>query len=282
MSASSPGRVFGELAGVGAPKSNPAGLAIDGGVDRPQSLSVVGPLREVAPGVWSQDADFRLPGGVPMPARATFLRVDDGGLLVHSPLGIDDETARHIAALGEVRYIVAPNCMHWLFVKAARDCYPGARVLGAPGLEKKLRGVPFEPLPESGRIPGAVGVRVQRVQGAPIMSEHVFFHENSRSLIVTDLIFNIHATRSLVMKMYLRLGGAYRRTAQSRVWRFLVRDRASAAGAARILLGWDFARVVVAHGEVVVDGARERAVEALRWMTAGLPPLLPAGRADPN
>lgn len=205
-----------------------------------------------------------------MPARATFLRVDSGGLLVHSPLGIDDETASHIDALGEVRFLVAPKCMHWLFLKAARDRYPGAQVLGAPGLEKKLRGVPFEPLPESGRIPGAGGVRVLRVQGAPIESEHAFFHENSRSLAVADLIFNIHATRSLVMQMRLRLGGAYRRTAQSRVWRFLVRDRAAAASSARTLLGWD--RVVVAHGEVVVDRARDHTVEALRWMSTGSPP----------
>jgi len=217
-----------------------------------------------------------------MPARATFLRVDGGGLLVHSPLGIDDETARYIDTLGEVRFLVAPNCMHWLFLKAARDRYPSAQVLGAPGLEKKLRGVPFEPLPDSGRIPGIGGVQVLRVQGAPTMSEHAFFHENSRSLVVTDLIFNIHATRSLVMQMYLRLGGAYRRTAQSRVWRFLVRDRAAAAISARTLLGWDFERVVVAHGEVVAHGARERTVEALRWMTAGLPPLLAVGRAGRN
>jgi hypothetical protein len=238
-------------------------------------------LREIAHGLWSQDADFSLPGGVPMPARATFLRVDGGGLLLHSPLGIDEETARHIDALGEVRFLIAPNCMHWFFVKAAKERYPRAQVLAAPGLEKKLRGVPFEPLPESGPIPGAGGVRVQRIQGAPVMAEHAFFHESSRSLVVTDLIFNIHATPSFVMRVYLRLGGAYRRTAQSRVWRFLVRDRTAAARSARILLDWDFERLVVAHGDVVADHARERAAEALRWMTAGQPRLL-AERTAPH
>ena len=76
-------------------------------------------LRSIAEGVWAHEADFRLPGGIPMPSRATLMRLSDGSLALHSPLAIDDATAREIGAIGVVRFLIAPNCMHWTFLRHA-------------------------------------------------------------------------------------------------------------------------------------------------------------------
>ena len=74
-----------------------------------------------------------------LPSRATIVRLRDGSLVLHSPLAIDDATAMRIDALGEVRFLLAPNCMHWMFLKAAKKRYPNARVFGAPvGAHDKL------------------------------------------------------------------------------------------------------------------------------------------------
>jgi hypothetical protein len=139
---------------------------------------------------------------------------------------------------------------------------------------KKLK-VPFEPLPEDGVIDG-VGdaLRLLRIAGTPYMGEHVLFHQPSRSLVVSDLMFNVHACRGVGMELFFRCVGVWKRTAQSRFWRFLVRDRAAAATSAARVLDWDFERVVVAHGTVVEDDARARARQALAWMTSAAPPLL--------
>jgi hypothetical protein len=231
-------------------------------------------LHAIAADVWTHDIDLRLAGGVTMPSRATLLRLGDGGLLIHSPLPIDDATAREIDALGPVRLLVAPSCFHWMFIADAKARYPAARVLGAPGVEKKLRGVPFEPLPAAGWLPGAENeVRLERVEGAPRIAEHAFFHAGSRSLVVTDLFFNIHSCASLFMRLYLRLGRAYGRAGQSFLWRLAVRNRAAAARSAAALLDWDFERVVMAHGEVLGERAHDHARQALAWMTGGAPPL---------
>jgi Domain of unknown function (DUF4336) len=236
-------------------------------------------LKRIAENVWAHEKDIRMGPGMNMPGRATILRLDDGRLIVHSPLAIDDATAKEIDALGDVRFLVAPNCMHWMFVKAAKERYAKARVFAAPGLAKKLGSFPSEPLPVSGELDGACGVRVESVQGAPSMEEHVLFHEPSRSLLVTDLIFNLHECRSFGMRLFLRLGGCWKRTAQSKMWRFLVKDRAAAAQSAQTILGLDFERIVVAHGNVIEDDAREQARRALEWMTRGTPKLLGAGSA---
>ncbi|XYH99437.1 DUF4336 domain-containing protein [Sorangium sp. So ce1128] len=223
-------------------------------------------LRAIAEDVWAYEKDFRMPVGY-LPSRTTVVRRADGGLVIHSPLAFDDDAARAIDALGEVRALVAPSCLHHLFLKAATERWPRASVLGAPGLERKLGGLPFTPLPPSGVAPEIgddLGVRL--VEGVPYIREHVFLHARSRTLIVTDLLFNVHEVRSFGMKVFLWLGGAWKKTAQDHVWRLLMRDRAAAARSVADVLAWDFERVVVAHGDIVEEDAKERLRKALAWL----------------
>lgn len=234
-------------------------------------------LRTIAPGIWEMTTNLSIGAGARLPCRATLVRLEDGSLAIHSPLAVDDEDARSIAELGEVRWLVAPNRLHWMFVEAARTRWPGARVLGAPGLERKLGGrVRFEHLAADGTLPGTPEVRVLRIQGAPGMDEHVLFHEPSRSLLVADLMFNVQDAPFLT-RAVLRMMGTWRATAQSRVWRFAVKDRAAAAESASRLLSFDFQRLIVAHGEVVED-ARPATERALAWMRGGRPLALAPAR----
>lgn len=236
-------------------------------------------LKQIASDIWGHEADLRLPGGMRLPGRATIMRLANNDLVVHSPLAIDDALAREIDALGKVRFLIAPNCIHYMFVKAAKARYPEAKVFGAPGLDKKLGDFAFEHLPEQGAIPGIDGLRTERIAGVPSMQEQVLFHEASRSLVVTDLVFNVHRCDSFGMRCFLRLVGAWNKTAQSRVWRFLVKDRRQAATSVSSILSWDYERVVVAHGDVIEDDAHQRMRQALSWITGATPPLLHAGSA---
>src|SRR5690349_18570575 len=118
-------------------------------------------LRTITDGVWAHDQDLALPGRLLLPSRATLIRRPDGGLVLHSPLRIDDETAKEIAALGDVRSIVAPSRIHYLFLKAAMERYPRATVFGPPGLEKKVSGLDFVPLPTSGEVAALGDLRIR-------------------------------------------------------------------------------------------------------------------------
>lgn len=218
-------------------------------------------LDRIADDVFAFTADLRLPGGMSLPSRTTLLRRGDK-VLVHSPLAIDDARAAEIDALGEVDAIIAPSCIHYLFLKAAIARWPSARVLGAPGLEKKVPGVGFTPLPPSGEVEGLC---VRRIDGFPYIGEHVFLHD--RTLVVTDLVFNVHAVRDAGMKMFLRIVGAWDKPAQSRFWRYLFsRDVHAGARAVRDVLSWDFDRVVVAHGDVIESDAKATLSSALAWL----------------
>jgi hypothetical protein len=236
-------------------------------------------FRKIADDLWIHDADVPLPMGFSIPGRMTIVRRGDGSLTVHSPLPIDPGTARAIDALGEVRALVAPNCLHHLFLKPAAERYPKARVFAAPGLEKKVSGLDLAPLPASGPLDSLDdGLVVRRIDGAPTVTEHVLLHRASRSLVVTDLVFNLHRTASSGMRAVLWLGRAWKRPAQSLSWRFFVKDRAAATRSLADVLDWPFDRIIPAHGDVIERDARETLRRLTAWMSPNPTPLAGAGQ----
>ena len=214
------------------------------------------------------DLDQTLPGGFRFPARMTALPLGGGGLALVSPIPMDDALMARIAALGEVRYLVAPNLFHHLYLGAAAERYPGARVLVPGALRKKrpdlrIDGGLEEPLPED----LARAVEVVPVTGAPVVEEHVFFHREARALVVADLVFNVTAPRGLAAHVLLRAAGCHGKLAQSRSWRFFVKDRARAVESVARILALPFDSVVPAHGDIVTENARPALAGALERLT---------------
>lgn len=235
-----------------------------------------------------------LPGGFRMPARMTALPLPEGGVALISPVPITDAVAARVEALGPVRFLIAPNLLHHLYLGDAAKRWPGAAVLAPRGLRAKRPDLRLDRDLEDG-LPGSLADAVDVVpfEGAPSIDEHVFFHRRTRTLVVTDLVFNVTRPEGLVAHVALFLVGCHGKLAQSRAWRFFVKDRQRAAASAARLLDLPFEELVPAHGDVVRDDARARLGAALRWLTPravearaseGAPPglRLEAHRSDPR
>ena len=64
----------------------------------------------------------------------------------------------------------------------------------------------------------------------PKLTEAVLFHRASGTLVVADLLFHVTAPANLRTKLVMAMMGAGgRQLAQSRLWGFLVKDRAAAS-----------------------------------------------------
>jgi hypothetical protein len=210
-------------------------------------------LRAVADGVWTVDVAMRI-AAMPLGARMTVLATP-GGLLLHSPVPLDDAAAEAIAARGEVTAIVAPSLFHYRHVPEAKARFPRARVLGAPGLRAKRPALPIDeelgaPLP---------GLAQHLVGGMPTVNEVAFLHEASRTLVVTDLVFHFPATESWLLRLYLRS----RAPVMSPLVRAMVKDRAAFRASRDALLSWEPRALVMSHGAVLEGGAREALQAAL-------------------
>jgi Domain of unknown function (DUF4336) len=219
-------------------------------------------LRPLTDDLFVLEVSFRMLGG-----RMTVVRLPDGGLWLHSPVKLDEEKRKAVDALGPVRFLVAPNTMHHLFLGDWAAAYPSARVLAPARLRQKrpdLRiDVELSDVMDVGQSPT---LELLLAHGIPKLEEFVFLHRPSRTLLLTDLAFNIHDSPSWLARTYLKWSGAYGRLAPTKLLKSMVKDRAALRAWRDRVLQWDFDRVVPCHGQVLERGGREAMREAFAWL----------------
>jgi hypothetical protein len=206
------------------------------------------PLTAVAPGLWTYVHAIRSPGAVRFPVRMNIARVGSD-LWVHSPVPIDDALAAEIDELGRVLYVVAPSAFHHMFAGKFAARFPGAKLFVAPGVARKQPALAFEgTLGDEPVAPWSAEIDQIFLAGAPRMNEVVFFHRASRSLLVSDLFFNVTEPETWSTGLVLRMMGTYKRFARSRAWKLFCKDRQALKASVEKVLAWDFVRVLPGHG----------------------------------
>src|ERR1700730_4132685 len=148
-------------------------------------------LHSIADDLWVAEQPLRYLG-VALTTRMTIVRLTDGTLMVHSPIRLTDELRSAAASAGRVRFIVAPNRFHPLFVPDLQKTYPAAQPFCAPGLDTKRADLKFTAI-LGDDPPAAWADEIEQafMQAFPPLNEIVFFHRKTRTLIFTDLLFNI-------------------------------------------------------------------------------------------
>jgi len=235
-------------------------------------------LKPVADQVWIVDGpliDFQYLGlRIPFPTRMTILRLADGSLWIHSPTGLAPTVQRQVDALGPVRHLIAPNTIHYAWIPDWKSAYPAAATHAAPGVCARARrmGIAIDIDRELGDAPDpdwAGQIDQVLVHGA-VLSEVVFFHRRSRTLILTDLIENFepHRLRSRWWRLLVRLSGAMDPDGKAPIDMRLtfLGHRKALRAAVRRMIAWHPDRVILAHGRWYDrDGAAELA-RAFRWL----------------
>lgn len=237
-------------------------------------------LQSIDSDIWVVDRPLTF-FGLALGSTMTVVRLPCGRLWLHSPVTLDGPLKERLDALGPVGFITAPSKVHHMFVSAYLQAYPDAELHVAPGLDKKRKD--FKGSTELSAVSPASWKGVlsgQPIEGMPLMNEVVFFHHPSRSLLVTDLLFNICKPKGAWTRFYLFCMGASGGPRQSRMVKFCVRDRSAVARSLSPVFQWPFERVIVAHGSVLESGGREALRRACAWLWRGASQLPPGPMAD--
>jgi hypothetical protein len=227
---------------------------------------MAGSLEALAPDLWVAARPLKLIVG-DIGTRMTVIRLGDGTLFLHSPVQLDGETRTALDAIGEVRWVVAPSKVHHFFVGDYLKVYPAARAYAAPGLAEKRKDLRFEavlgdtPPPE-----WRDAIDQHLVRGIPTMSEVVFLHRASRTLLLTDLAFNVAADRTAGARLFYWLVGAGGRFGPHRLVRTMIRDHTAARSSIARILEWDFDRIIVTHGNVLESAGRQHFAAAFAFL----------------
>ncbi|MFN3650598.1 MAG: DUF4336 domain-containing protein [Armatimonadota bacterium] len=213
-------------------------------------------LRNLATDLWIADAPASK-AGFEFGARMTVVRLPAGGLFLHSPVTLTPELRAELDALGPVEYLISPSGMHYEDLPEHARAYPRARVYAVPGSLPKLKALAPELLRDEPE-PGWAEVLDQHVfRGSRLYDEVVFYHRPTRTLILTDLCFNIPADRSWSTRLWARALGVLGKVSRSRSFDLSVRDRAAAQASLRRIESWDFDRLLLTHGDWLPTGGKE-------------------------
>jgi hypothetical protein len=207
-------------------------------------------------------AGVRLP--LPFTTRMTVVRLSNGDLFLHSPIKFDKALASELQRTGTIRHLVSPNQFHYAHIGEWSKAFPDAITWASPRVRQRSRArhidvtfardLDLNP-PEEWRqdidqtlFPGGH------------FKEFIFFHKQSKTLVLTDAIINLELDKMPEpWRTATRLSGMYHPNGQiffgMRPPLFLQRQKANAAFAK--IRSWRPERIVLSHGRCFESHASE-------------------------
>lgn len=232
-------------------------------------------LKMICDNVWIVDGpsiEFGPPlARMKFPTRMTIIRINEKDLLIHSPTPIADHLRAQIDTIGVPRWIIGPNKIHYWWIADWKYAFPAADVYLAPGIAQRAGArvqFPHFQLDKRVGYPWDHHVLTMPVSGT-FMTEVVFFHRQSRTLVLTDLIENFEPGRLTWWERVLaRLGGITHpdgKMPRDMCITFLP-QRKKLRQAVIEMISWKPDRIILAHGLwYEADGAGELK-RAFRWL----------------
>jgi len=203
-----------------------------------RKYSPLNSLKKIADNLWIVDGeevlmDFKF-FKVPFSTRMTVIRLQNGGLWVHSPTKPNDNLLLEIKRLGEVKHLIAPNVLHYSYIDEWHQLFP-----------------------------------FTTFEGSFYVKEVVFFHNESSTLILTDLIENIETENvSIFEKLLFKIGDNHYpngKTPRDLRMTFLF-SKKQALKSYRIVKKWEPKNIIISHGPCIVGQAKEMLNQAFSWL----------------
>ncbi|MEM8775659.1 MAG: DUF4336 domain-containing protein [Pseudomonadota bacterium] len=217
----------------------------------------LGTLKPVADDIWIIDGPAFHRGMIPFPTRATVVRLESGGLWVHSPVALGERLQSDLAELGPVAHLIATNALDWTHLVDWCSAYPNARLWAVPALQQKLEYLDqSEPNSQNLQYKAAEEEWSREffqwvMDGGETYQEAVFFHRPSDTLIVGNMIA---AIETIHLPAYLRplvwlTGADSEYSNMPPAVRKHFRDKEKLADDVERLIGWGPKRIILGHGK---------------------------------
>jgi hypothetical protein len=208
--------------------------------------------------------------GVRLRARSTVLRLEDGGLLVHSPPEPTEAFCAALNALGELRWIVVPNCFHHLGALATATRFPSAKVVGPPSAAARNSQLRLDlGLRDDAFLRAVKDLDAIPLDGCPFLDETVFFHRPTGSLIGADVVISACARDHWTWRWAARLKGCYEKVQAPPDVRAKTKPNDAAARSIDRMAALPLKRILVAHADTIEDRPSQALVDAWRFVRAG-------------
>jgi hypothetical protein len=196
-----------------------------------------------------------------LPNRCTIVKLSDSQLIVISPTHNFADYKSKIDSFGKVVAIVEPNMFHHLFSHKARKLYPHVPFYAVEGLKKKCPHIAWDQTLDPKTWPWQSELEAIPIEGMPNVQEHVFLFKKEKTLIVTDLYFNLQEISGWGPWLILSLFGTWKKFGMSKLFLKYVTDKKKFWNSIETLTNLNFEHLVMAHGTPLFNNGRTRVRE---------------------
>lgn len=190
--------------------------------------------------------------GIPVGTRMSLIEINEGELLAISPIKFTDSVLRQVQEAGHIKWIIAPNPYHHLYVMSCKRAFPEALVYAPRPLIAKRPDINFEGTIESGgSFPWDESIETYVFEPHNKYSEVILFHKKTRSLIVTDFIFNLKPPTNPLLGFVTKSMKIAGPPQISRFMRFLSRNPSAIQATLEKIRAWQPQRLIMAHGDII-------------------------------
>jgi len=208
-----------------------------------------GPIEKLSDNLW------RVEGALPNMAlkrQMIVVRLEDGRLLIHNPIALQESAMQEIEQWGTPAFIVVPNGWHRLDSANFKRRYSKAQVLCPRGSRSKIEQVvtvdgTYESFPQSASVSLEYASGINDVEGVLKVCS-----PDGTTLVFNDLLFNVPHQPG-VFGLIFRLLGSTGGPRVTRIMRLMaVKDRGALKGFLERLAGDpQLHRLVPGHGKLV-------------------------------
>lgn len=201
--------------------------------------------------------------GMKVGRNVTLFRLRSGKLVIHSTAPFTEADVTAIREFGEPGWLLDATNFHDTLARPGVAAYPDLPYLVPEGfpLAGKLKTHPLEEVPSEWKGE----LKVIKIDGMPSINEHAFYHPESKTLVIADLLFNLPDSVGAFTLGFLGLiSGIKKHPGNSRMFRLAIKNREAFERSLQRLLALDFEQIIVAHGEPITDDAKETLARVFR------------------
>ncbi|MCB0376985.1 MAG: hypothetical protein KDD33_00705 [Bdellovibrionales bacterium] len=196
-----------------------------------------------------------------LPIRSVCVQLEGAKIFFSPGSTLKKKTLQNLSAVSD---IVASNLFHCAGIEQTHNLFPEAKIWGPQGVNKTYPEIPWKGFFTQTPWPYEEDLTHIPVLGMPMVRESVFCHKKSRTLLVTDLCFNMQESKGVGTWIILNLFGTYRRFAISKLFAGAIKDKEAFKKSMDLILQLDFDNLVMSHGLSIEGRAKDRLVEALK------------------
>ncbi len=215
----------------------------------------MGKLQKIAEHIWTLEYPLQL-FGLKLGRRVTILETKPGQLFIHStgPFTIDESAA--IYDLGNVNFIIEATTLHDTFSKEGQAAFPETPYLVPEHFPAKRMGEQARFISVSSTLL-ADHLQVQKLMGMQFINEYAMYHPQTKSLLLGDVLLNLEDATGYSKFAFKYTAGVKTWPAIDRPFKMSIKNKQDFQKSLQTIYQWDFERIIMAHGHIIHNNAKE-------------------------